>query len=142
MTDIASLQTVLAAEHAAVYVFGVLGGRTSQTAEPGLFAAVSATYETHLARRDRLVAAVDGAGDQPVAAQPAYDVPARLDTAAQLTRLALATERSCATTYSWLVASTDGDWRSWAVAALTETAVNELAFGGEPEAFPGADDLG
>ena len=39
MTPLDALQTTLAAEHAAVYVYGVLGARTSPAAEPSLFAA-------------------------------------------------------------------------------------------------------
>ena len=36
-TEVDALQTTLAAEHAAVYVYGLLGSRTSQTAEPELY---------------------------------------------------------------------------------------------------------
>jgi hypothetical protein len=47
-------------------------------------------------------------------------------------------ERSCATTYAYLVASTVADQRRWAIGALNEAAVRELAFRGTPEMFPGA----
>ena len=33
MTELEALQTTLAAEHAAVYVYGLLGSRTSQAGE-------------------------------------------------------------------------------------------------------------
>ncbi len=42
-----ALQTALAAEHAAVFVFGALGGQTSQSADPTLYAAVTDGYVTH-----------------------------------------------------------------------------------------------
>lgn len=136
-----ALQTALAAEHAAVHVFGVLGGRTSQSGSPALFAAVSAAHEAHRARRDRLTAGLTDLDASPVAAEAAYAVPGRLETDQQIARTALMTEQSCAVTYAWLVAQASEDWRRWAITALIETAVRELAFGGEPEPFPGADDL-
>jgi hypothetical protein len=140
MTGVEALQTTLAAEHAAVYVHGVLGGRTSQTAAPALFAAVSGAYAAHRARRDHLVAAVTEAGAAPVPAEPAYDVPADALGAARIAAVGLETEQACATTYAWLVAHTVDDERDWAIEALNETAVRELAFRGTPEMFPGADE--
>lgn len=139
--SVEALQTALAAEHAAVYVYGVLGGRTSQSASPQLFTAVTAAYAVHRARRDHLVSEIAAAGADPVAAEPAYDVPRGLDRPAGVSRAALDTERSCATTYAWLVASTTGADRRWAIGALNDAAVRELGFGGAPETFPGADDL-
>lgn len=141
MTDaVHALQTTLAAEHAAVYVYGVLGGRTSQSATPALFAAVSSGYAAHRARRDHLVGEITDAGADPAAAEAAYDVPTGLDRPARIKATALATERSCATTYAWLVANTVADERRWAIEALNEAAVRELAFRGTPEMFPGADE--
>ena len=49
-TEVDALQTTLAAEHAAVYVYGLLGSRTSEAVEPELYAALHAAYEAH---RDR-----------------------------------------------------------------------------------------
>ena len=140
MTTLEALQTTLAAEHAAVFVYGALGGRTSRSASPELFAAVSSAYAVHRARRDQLTADIVDGGDQPVAAEAAYDLPSPLTTTGQVTRAALAVERSCATTYAYLVANTAGDQRRWAVEALNEAAVRELTFRGTPETFPGADE--
>ena len=137
--EVDALQTTLAAEHAAVAVLGVLGGRTSRTATPTLFATVSATYAAHRARRDHLVRELTDLGAEPVAAEAAYDAPRPLDTADQVERAGLEVERSCAATYAWLVASSTGETRRWAIAALNETAVRELAFRGTPEMFPGGD---
>ena len=69
VSDVEALQTTLAAEHAAVYVFGALGGRTSQSANPELFDAISAAYAAHRARRDELTAAITDLGAEPVAAR-------------------------------------------------------------------------
>ncbi|MFC7494856.1 MULTISPECIES: DUF4439 domain-containing protein [unclassified Nocardioides] len=138
MSEIDAKQTTLAAEHAAVFVLGTLGGRTSRSATPALYDAVSAAYAAHRARRDQLTAEIAEAGTDPVAAEPAYDVPPGADRADRIARVALDTERACATTYAWLVANSVDDTRRWAIRALNETAVRELAFRGTPEMFPGA----
>jgi hypothetical protein len=138
VSDVAALQTALAGEHAAVYVFGTLGGRTSQSTDPDLFEGVSAAYAAHRSRRDDLVASITGLGAEPVAAEAAYDVPGRLDRAGQIARVARATEDACATTYAWLVANTVDETRRWAIRALNETAVLVLTLRGTPEMFPGA----
>ena len=138
MSDVDALQTTLAAEHAAVFVFGTLGGRTSRSAMPTLYAAVSAAYAAHRARRDQLTGQITEAGAEPVAAEAAYDVPSDLQRSERIARVALDTERACATTYAWLVANSVDETRRWAIRALNETAVRELAFRGNPEIFPGA----
>jgi len=132
-----ALQTTLAAEHAAVYVYGVLGGQTSRASEPGLYAAVSAAYGEHRARRDLLTRSVADLGGTPVAAEASYALPAALGTAAAVSRAALAVEVSCASTYAFLVASTVGPRRRWAASALRDAAVRELGFGGAPAPLPG-----
>ncbi len=137
MAPIDALQTALAAEHAAVFVYGALGGQTSQSADPALYAAVTDGYLTHRGRRDRLIALIEAAGREPVAAEPGYDLPADLSTAVAVADRALALERSCAATYIFVVASTRDDERKWAIDALLDTAVRELSFGGKPERLPG-----
>ncbi len=139
MSELDALQTALAAEHAAVYVYGALGGRTSQSATPELFAAVSKAYEAHRARRDGLTAAVLDLGADPVAAEPAYELPV-LDTPRQVERAALMVERACATTYAFVVENSTAERRRSAIGALNEAAVRELVFRGTPEMFPGADE--
>ena len=135
---LAALQGALAAEHAAVYVYGALGGRTSRSASAELFGAVSSAYSAHRARRDRLIALIAENGAEPVAAQAAYELSGPLVRPEEISRAALGLEQSCATTYAYLVAHTVADQRRWAVEVLNETAVRELAFRGTPETFPGA----
>lgn len=141
MTIGSALQTTLAAEHAAVWVYGVLGGQTSQSSEPTLFAQVLEAYAVHRGRRDRLTGWVRGLGSEPIAAAPAYAVPDRLGTAGAVRSAALEIERGCATTYASMVAETSGSRRRWAVDALSDAAVRELVFRGIPEMFPGAAEL-
>ncbi len=138
MSDVQALQTTLAAEHAAVYVLGALGGRTSQSADPELFEAISAAFAAHRVRRDDLTTAISELDAEPVAAKAAYDVPSGLERAERIARVARETEQACATTYSWLVANTVDEMRRWAIKALNETAVRVLTLRGTPEMFPGA----
>lgn len=132
-----ALQAALAAEHAAVFVYAALGGQASQSAQPGLYGRITAAYRLHLARRDELVAMVTAAGDEPVAAEPGYQLPADLGTATALNARALRLEQDAAATYAYLVASSTGATRSWAVTALLDAAVRGLGFGGKPESLPG-----
>ena len=140
MTEIEALQQTLAAEHAAVYVLTLLGSRTSQTAEPELYAALRAAYEAHRERRDQLIGQIAGQDVVPAPAAPAYTAPLGLDTAPARYRSALEIERACARTYTALVAATSGAARSAAIAVLNDVAVRELSFRGTPEIFPGADE--
>jgi hypothetical protein len=131
------LQRTLAAEHAAVFVFSALGGRASSLTAGPLRAALTAAYDVHLARRDQLRQLIAEAGSDPVAAEPAYRLPASLTTARQIETEALRVERVCVATYAALVAVTAGVPRRWAIRALVATAVAETAFGGSPEPLPG-----
>ncbi len=140
MTYVDALRTTLAGEHAALYVYGALGAQTSQSGAPTLFAALTDAYEVHRARRDRLVAILTDLGAAPVAAEPAYDLPADLGSADAVTDRALELERSCAATYAYLVANSPTEERRFAVNLLIQTAVRELAFRGTPETFPGKDE--
>lgn len=135
-----ALQTTLAGEHAALYVYGALGAQTSQSGAPDLYAAISDAYEAHRARRDRLAAILTGLGEEPVPAEPVYQLPEDLGSGPAVTRRALALERSCAATYAYLVASSPSAERRFAVDLLVQTAVRELAFRGTPETFPGSNE--
>lgn len=138
MSVIEALQTALAAEHAALCQYAVLGGRTRRATQPELRSALDQAYAAHRARRDQLTGFVLDEGGQPVAAEASYAVPEGLETSDGVTTAALALEQASAETYAWLVANVSGDLREWAVDALTNTAVRGLTFRGSPEIFPGA----
>jgi hypothetical protein len=140
MTYVEALQTTLAGEHAAVYVYAALGAQTSQSGAPDLYAALGDAYESHRARRDQLTAILRDQGTEPVAAEPAYELPTDLGGTDAVTRRALEVERSCAATYAYLVANSPSAERRLAVNLLIQTAVRELAFRGTPETFPGKDE--
>ncbi len=137
-----ALQEVLAAEHAAIYVYGVLGGRTSQSGQPTLFEELQASYLVHRARRDALTQVLRRQGVAPVAAEPAYDVARPPSTPAQVRAGAAALEEAAAQQYAALVAAAPTSSRSWAVAALVDAAHRAVAFGGASAPFPGAPELG
>ncbi|WP_162260778.1 ferritin-like domain-containing protein [Nocardioides sp. Soil805] len=142
MSTLEALQATLSAEHAALHLYGLYGGRTSQTADPSLFATLQDGYRAHRARRDQLRLAVADLGADPVAAGAAYDEPEGLRSARSVSRAALLTEQACAETYAALVAESAGPRRRWAATALTESALLQLRLGGRPAAFPGAPELG
>ncbi|TWH01616.1 uncharacterized protein DUF4439 [Nocardioides sp. J9] len=132
-----ALQTALAAEHAAVFVYGALGAQASRSAQPALFGRLTAAYRLHRTRRDELVSMIRDAGAEPVAAEPGYQLPRDLGTAAALEARARRLEQDAARTYAWVVASTTGEPRAWAVEALLDAAVRGLGFGAKPQSLPG-----
>ena len=138
MTYIEALQATLAAEHAAVYLYGALGGQTSESGSPSLYAAITEAYDAHRTRRDIITARVVDERKDPVAALATYELPADLSTDALINKRALQLERSCAATYAYLVANSPAADRPFAITALNETAVRELTFQGTPEMFPGS----
>lgn len=141
MTPIEALQATLAAEHAAVYLYGVVGGRVSISTQAELWQAVRDSYTLHRGRRDQLVAMVRAARADPVAAEVSYELPNAATTPAQLERTVLTVEERCAAVYADMVGSTSGANRQWALDALQDAAVRLLGFGGEPEPFPGIGEL-
>ena len=140
MTALAALQTALRGEHAAVFVYGALGAQTPRSAEPALFAAVGSAYDVHRSRRDLLTREITALGAEPAASAASYELPRPPAGLRTVSAAALDLERGCARTYAWLVANTVGDRRRWAIEALTDAAVRELAFRGTPEMLPGADE--
>lgn len=141
MSTLEALQTTLAAEHAAVFLYGVLGGQTSQSARPEQFELVSEGHDTHRRRRDDLVATVRALGAEPVAASAVYELPASIGTPAGVTAAAVELETRCCEVYAALVAETTGERRRWAVTALTQSAVVLTEWSAAPQAFPGAPEL-
>jgi hypothetical protein len=143
VSELDALQQTLAAEHAAIYVFGVLGGRAAALTDPPLRTSIALAYDVHVARRDHLRTVISDSGASPVAAHPAYLVPGAVTTASQVEAEALRVERACVAVYGALVAATaSGANRAWAVDVMVATSVSELGFGGRPEALPGLGDAG
>ncbi|MFF4756457.1 ferritin-like domain-containing protein [Streptomyces sp. NPDC002514] len=128
-----ALQAALAAEHAAVYGYGVVGGRIAT----GRRAEAQAAYDAHRARRDALEREVRDRGAQPVAASAAYALPFPVPDSAAAIRLAAELEERVAGVYSDLVRAVSGERRGTAALALREAAVRAVRWRGESVAFPG-----
>lgn len=141
MTPLEALQATLAGEHAAVYVYGVAGGRVSASEEPVLAERVADGYRTHRDRRDQLDAMVRAAGAEPLAAEVAYELPGPAGTSSELEALVREVELRGAAVYADMVGSTSGEDRRWALDALEDAAVRSLDLGAEPEPFPGLGEL-
>lgn len=137
MTPLEALQKALAAEHACVYLYGVLGARASASANPVLFGRLEEAYDEHRAARDELVALLARRDAEPVASETDYAAPGPLSTPAEIEAVARTLERRVALTYGETVAHTAGEDRQAAIAALDAAAVRGLGFGEPPADFPG-----
>ncbi|MFH8475289.1 ferritin-like domain-containing protein [Streptomyces sp. NPDC018000] len=126
-------QAALAAEHAAVYGYGVVGGRVAD----GRRAEATAAYHAHRARRDALVRTVRDLGGEPVAAEAAYALPFAVPDPTAAVRLAALLEDRVAYVYSDLVRAAGGPLRREAADALREAAVRAVRWRGSGVPFPG-----
>lgn len=141
MTVLDALQTTLADEHATLYTYGVLGARTSQSATPALYDALTAGYRRHRARRDQLRLLVADAGGEPVPAAAAYELDERLLRSPQVQAAALGIEAGSVETLLALVAQSSGSVREWALSEVTWSASWQLELGGTAQTWPGAPEL-
>ncbi|MFD7502025.1 ferritin-like domain-containing protein [Streptomyces sp. NPDC001700] len=126
-------QAALAAEHAAVYGYGVVGGRVGDDR----LAEAREGYAAHRARRDDLVRTVRDMGGTPQSAAPAYALPFAVPDSAAAVRLAAELENRVAAVYADLVRTSDGPLRRQAAGALREAAVRSVRWRGGGVAFPG-----
>jgi hypothetical protein len=142
--DVEGLQRCLAAEHAAIYAYGVLGGRLAGLAPAAAGPKqelAQTSYAAHRARRDALVEAIEGLDADPVAADPAYALPFTPSSAGSCARLARYIEARCCEVYAYAVSLTSDDLRRFAAHALIDAASRGVAWGAPPQAFPGRPDL-
>ncbi|MEU3733587.1 ferritin-like domain-containing protein [Streptomyces sp. NPDC033538] len=131
--ELDALQAALAAEHAAVYGYGVVGGRIGEERR----SAARTAYDAHRARRDALAREVRDLGGKPVAAAAGYALPFTVPDSAAALRLAAELEDRVAGVYSDLVRAAEGDRRATAAGALREAAVRAVRWRGGSVAFPG-----
>ncbi|GGT41860.1 ferritin-like domain-containing protein [Streptomyces chromofuscus] len=131
--ELRALQAALAAEHAVVYGYGVVGARIGEKRRTEARAA----YDAHRARRDALAREVRALGAEPVAAAAGYALPFQVTDGETAVRLAAELEDRVAGVYSDLVRAADGGRRGLAAAALREAAVRAVRWRGRSVAFPG-----
>jgi hypothetical protein len=130
---VGALQAALAAEHAAVYGYGVVGAYLTGTSR----ATATADWMAHQVSRDTLEAMLRSRGAQPVAAAVGYQLPVAVRTPAGAARLAVTLEDRVATAYLGLVAVSATAVRQFGAEQLQVSALRAAAWRGSTVAFPG-----
>jgi hypothetical protein len=131
--ELAALQGALAAEHAAVYGYGVVGAQLSGARR----ARATAGYQAHLDRRDALERQLTAAGATPVAASAGYELPFPVADAPSAVRLAAVLEERLAAVYANAVQAATGALRTEAAGYLQDAALRAADWRGGSTAFPG-----
>jgi hypothetical protein len=131
--DISALQGALAAEHAAVYGYGVVGAMLSGTDQ----AAARTDWIAHQEARDTLEAMLVKLGATPVAASAAYQLPFAVTGPAAAKALAVVLEDGVTQAYLAVVAVTDRTLRSFGALAMQPPANRAAFWRGRTIAFPG-----
>ena len=135
-TELDALQATLAAEHAAVYVLGLIGSRTSESAEAELYVALRAAYEAHRDSRDTLIGEIAALGETPSPAAAAYTAPRGWTRPTVGTRPRWRWSRPARPRTAPWCGATSGTRRAEAIGLLNDAAVRELSFRGIPEYSP------
>jgi hypothetical protein len=130
---IAALQDALAAEHAAVYGYGIVGAVLTAADQDE----ARTNWTAHLVARDTLVTMLAKLGATPVAASPAYKLPFAVTGEKSAARLAAILENGVTRAYLGLVAVSDSALRTFAAQAMQTSANRALAWSGTTLAFPG-----
>jgi Domain of unknown function (DUF4439) len=130
---IGALQAALAAEHAAVYGYGVVGAYLTGSNR----ATATADWVAHQEKRDTLEGMLRSRGAQPVAAAVGYQLPVAVRTPAEAAQLAVILEDRVATAYIGLVALTAAAIRQFGAGQLQASALRAAAWRGSTVPFPG-----
>jgi hypothetical protein len=133
IASVTALQGALAAEHAAVYGYGVVGAMLTGSEQ----ADARADWMAHQVARDTLEAMLTKLGATPVAASPAYALPFPVTSPHAAARLAATLEEGVTRAYLGLVAVTNPTLRGFAARAMQTSANRALAWSGSTVAFPG-----
>lgn len=128
-----ALQAALAAEHAAIFGYGVVGAHLTGSGQ----AAAGQDWTGHNQARDTLTAMISGLGAVPVAAQASYRLPFRVHDAASATALAASLEDGVTRAYLGLVAVSDQRLRRYGAMAMQQAAQRAAFWRGTTQAFPG-----
>jgi len=129
----AALQSALAAEHAAVYGYGIVGANLTGSRQ----AAAMTDWVAHQVARDTLEAMLRSRGAEPVPAAVAYRLPVTVRTPGQAVSLAVLLEDRVATAYLGLVALNDVSIREFGALQVRAAALRAAAWRGSTVPFPG-----
>ena len=133
MTRLDDLQTWLALEHEAVWLYGMIGARVDGLARPA-----RTSYDAHRVVRDRLLTFVDAAEGDPVGPALTYG-DQRLDSAKDARAAASNVEERIAAASVTLFGHSGRDDRQFAMSGLRRAALAALDWGAPVRAFPGLD---
>lgn len=131
--SVAALQGALAAEHAAVYGYGVVGAMLTGARQ----AHARTDWTAHQVARDTLATMLTRLGATPVAASPAYELPFGVTSAKSAAKLAATLEEGVTRAYLGVVAVSNPALRTFAALAMQTSANRALAWSGTTTAFPG-----
>jgi Domain of unknown function (DUF4439) len=131
--ELAAAQTALAAEHAAIYGYAVVGAHLSASER----ARAIAIYQAHRRRRDELARLIAAEKAPPTPAASAYRLPFAIVTAQDARKLAAQLEDGIAQAYAALVAAGGKDMRDLGASALAAAAAAAAGWRGTTTAFPG-----
>ncbi|GAA2357010.1 ferritin-like domain-containing protein [Nonomuraea africana] len=133
MSDVEALSKALAAEHAAVYAYGLMGARTTGS----LRSKVAAAFAAHRARRDQLRALISSSGGRPAEPEATYALPVVPANATEAVRLAVHVEAGITAAYLELSAAAGAATRKLAALAMQESVTRSYGFRPAITAFPG-----
>jgi hypothetical protein len=131
--QVEALQSVLAAENAAIFGYGVAGAYLTG----GQRTAATQFWDGHRSAGDTLAAMLRARGAQPAAAGDAYSMPFPVHTAHEAALLATFIEDGITTAYLGLVAAGDAGLREFGARAMQDSAVRSAYWRGSSLAFPG-----
>jgi hypothetical protein len=133
-----ALQAAIAAEHVAIFGYGVLGAYLSGDRREE----ATAIWNAHRTRRDRLRAYIQQQGGVPAVAAPAYRLPFAVSSARTAAQLAARLEDGIVTAYAGLAGTTDARLRRYAALAMQEAVALAVRWRDAPPAvaFPGLPD--
>jgi hypothetical protein len=133
--DLDHWQQTLAAEHATIWGYGLVGST------PLLAAPAEVALGAHRARRTRCADAVVALGGEPVTSASAYDLAAPVD-AADARRLASDLEHTCSAAYVVLAGAQQRPTRLQAAQWLRESAIAMWNWSGQVDELPGLESAG
>jgi hypothetical protein len=140
--EVGALQVALAAEHAVIWGYGVVGGKVAAALRP----AVREADSVHRTRRDALLVMVRRYGGDPVPTEPSYELPFPVTDQRSALRLAVHLEEGAAAAWRYAVTATGSQAvRRTALSSLADAAVRatrwrlRLPPTRPTEAFPGSD---
>ncbi len=132
-TEAKALQTVLAAAHAAVYAYALIGAK----GQGGTRRRAVERLDRLTERRDRLAGRVSNSGRRPDPPAAGYALPFEVRSETSLRALARQVEQALAAADADLVAGAAPGRRLEAADWLAEDSVAAAAWGSDDEPFPG-----